>query len=432
MTRNDPIILICTVGGSPQPIVTAIETLQPLHTEFICTDKDPGTGRPGSSVCITGKGMVCKSSPSARTSDMPNIPTLSGLPAGRFNVTIIPSDDLDTAFWTIRKKLIEIGRKYPDAAIMADYTGGTKTMTAALVTAVLETEGIALQLVTGSRPDLVKVKDTTQAVVSTHIDTLRYQKAIQPFLRSWSRFAYDEAERGLSDISPPRNEQLRGEYFRLKDASAAFAAWDRFDHRQALNLLEDYAPAAGQFLGPFLATLRILVGEEQKQEPMQILDLWNNAHRRAAQGRFDDAMARCYRIIEWTAQWILKKDHEVDTGNVPAGFIPREMNIHSDPEGRCQAGLMKAWELIHLKHCGPAKAFFEAHGNALRDRIRARNSSILAHGKTPIDRPAWQKMADWMELAFIPVLLGEAALVGIRKVPPQLPEDAESLRRGDS
>ena len=113
MARNDPVVLICTVGGSPQPIFTAIETLQPVHTEFICTDKDPGTGRPSSCVCITGVGIVCKSSPVVKAPDMPNIPTHTGLLTDRFNVTIVPSDDLDSAFETIRKKLIELSRKFP-------------------------------------------------------------------------------------------------------------------------------------------------------------------------------------------------------------------------------------------------------------------------------------------------------------------------------
>jgi hypothetical protein len=375
--------------------------------------------------------MVCKSSPAIKAPDLPNIPTMTKLQEDRFDVTLVPSDDLDTAFWTIRKKLIEIGRKHPDAAIIADYTGGTKTMTAALVTAVLEIEDIRLQLVTGNRPDLVKVKDNTQTVVSAGIDKLRYQKAVHPFLRCWDRFAYDEAAMGLSSISSPRDSLLKGELFRLRDVSNAFAAWDRFDHRKALDLMNSYAPSAGPFFGPYLATLHILTAEDQKQEPMQILDLWNNAHRRAIQGRFDDATARCYRVIEWTAQWVLKKDHGVDSSDVPSDFVPSEINMYPNAKGKLQAGLMKSWALIQLKHDGPAGIFIRAHRNALFDQIKARNSSILAHGKIPIDKVAWQKMEDWMEKEFIPMLLKEAAPDSVRRIPPQLPKDAGPLQNID-
>ncbi|MEW6673473.1 MAG: TIGR02710 family CRISPR-associated CARF protein [Thermodesulfobacteriota bacterium] len=372
--------------------------------------------------------MVCKSNPAMKVPDLPNIPNTAGLRPDQFGVTIVLSDDLDQAFVMTRKKLIELTQRFPDAAIVADYTGGTKTMTAALVTAVLETDGINLQLVTGNRPDLIKVKNGTQSVASASIDALRYQKGIQPFASAWKRFAYDEAAWGLSAISPPSENRFRSLHFRFRDMSAAFAAWDRFDHNQALHLLSGYDRAVGPILGPYLAVLRILTTDGPKQEPMQILDLWQNALRRVVQGRFDDAMGRCYRTIEWTAQWILRKDHGIETTDVPADFIPESMQIIPSPDGRCQAGLMKAWELIRLKHGGPAKKLIETHGNRLRDLILLRNRSILAHGKEPIGEETWQKMADWMEQAFIPMLLEESTVVGIRKAPPQLPDDPDPIQ----
>jgi len=423
-----PVILVCTVGGSPQPIVTAIKSLQPLFTEFICTDRDPGTGQPGSSLCITGAGKVCKSGSHSDAPDLPNIPTMTSLKSEQFAVTLIPSDDLDDAFVIIRKKLAQLHSKYPETTIVADYTGGTKTMTAALVTAVLESEGIKLQLVTGNRADLFKVRCGTEAVVSASIDTLKYEKAIQPYLSAWQRFAYDEAAMGLAAISPPLNSRLRNELHMLRVLSSAFSAWDCFDHRKALDLLDPYAPSKGEILVKYLPALRLLAKDSPKQEPMQILDLWRNAQRRAAQGRFDDAMGRCYRLIEWTAQWILRKDHDVDTGNLPESFVPKEFNIHPDEGGKLQAGLMKAWELIRLKHKGPAGRFIETEKSVLLDHIKSRNSSILAHGKAPIGQKDWEKMAEWMSTRFVSVVLQESASVCIRNLPEQLPGYANLFR----
>jgi CRISPR-associated protein (TIGR02710 family) len=308
-------------------------------------------------------------------------------------------------------------------------------MTAALVTAVLETENTALQIVTGNRPDLFKVKDTTESVVSASIDSLRYRKAIKPFLAAWSRYAYDEAAKGLAGLPPPANRQLKAEWFRLKDASSAFAAWDRFDHFRALELLKDYAPSAGPFWGPYLAALRTLVAnqegmddaEDPKTEPLKMFDLWKNASRRAAQGRYDDAMARCYRLIEWAAQWILRKKHGIDTGNLPAEIAEKWSGILPDSEGKFRVGLMKAWELIRLRHDGPAADFARKHANSMLDRIKERNSSILAHGRMPIEERAWLKMADWTNENFIPVLIEETTAYGIREMPPQLPADAAPL-----
>ena len=48
--------LLCTVGGVHRPILRAIESTSPRYVCFFCTDRDPGTGRPGSIVQVTGKG----------------------------------------------------------------------------------------------------------------------------------------------------------------------------------------------------------------------------------------------------------------------------------------------------------------------------------------------------------------------------------------
>jgi hypothetical protein len=99
MVKTDPVVLICTVGGSPQQIITAIDKMQPIHTEFICTDKDPVTDQPDSCVCVAGSGTVCKSRQAIKAPDMPNIPTMTGLSKVRYSITIVPSDDLDIAFY---------------------------------------------------------------------------------------------------------------------------------------------------------------------------------------------------------------------------------------------------------------------------------------------------------------------------------------------
>jgi hypothetical protein len=57
-----PTILICTVGGAHEPILTAIRQTTPRFVCFICSGKDPATGRAGSDVQITGKGSIIKKS----------------------------------------------------------------------------------------------------------------------------------------------------------------------------------------------------------------------------------------------------------------------------------------------------------------------------------------------------------------------------------
>ncbi len=414
-------ILICTVGGSHQPILTAIREIRPDYVVFACSGRDQGTGRPGSDELILGRGAVVKADQQDTRPSLPNIPAQVGLADDSYEVAAVPADDLDEATAVISRKLTELIVRFPEAALVADYTGGTKSMTAALVTAVLEQENIDLQLVTGNRADLIKVRNGTETSAPANIDAIRLRRSMSPFLGAWKRYAYDEAAVGLADIRPPRNTALRNRLNRARDLSSAFAAWDRFEHHEAIRLLEIYQSVIGSDLGELMAGLRLLVKPSAKQEPALLLELWLNAERRAAQGRFDDAVARCYRLVEWTAQWLLKSCCNIDTSDITTEQLPENFNLLPGRNGRLQAGLFSAWELVGKLTDSAASRFAAEKLSYLQDYIRTRNDSILAHGRTPIGKDAWKKFRDWLQKDFLAMLFEEMERVRIRKMPPQLP-----------
>ena len=137
-----------------------------------------------------------------------------------------------------------------------------------------------------------------------------------------------------------------------------------------------------------LPTLRLLAGNGPQQEPARLLDLWLNAERRAAQGRYDDAVARVYRMIEWTGQWLLRTKLGADTADFAADLLPLHVLAHPDGDGKVKLGLWDAWQVVksHLKP-GPAHDLIANRGSELRDLLRIRNDSILAHGFTPVQKP---------------------------------------------
>lgn len=409
MKTNTPLVLLCTVGGSHQPIVTAIRESKPDFVLFICTGRDPGTGKSGSEVQISGGGNVIKE---------------LGLATEQFQVLIVPSDDLDQAFARIHAKISELAKRFPDAEIVADYTGGTKTMTAALVTAALESDGIQLQLVTGSRADLVKVRDGTQRPAFAAVEGIRLRRAMAPFLSAWSRYAYEEAAAGLAAIRSPGDSEYRAGLDRARELSRGFAAWDRFEHSAALSILKDYGAVIGADLQQHIAALWVLDSEGAKKEPMQLFDLWRNAERRAAQGRYDDAVSRVYRLIEWTAQWLLRTRSGIDTADVAREVLPGGFTLSANRDGKIQMGLFAAWQLVEAKLPGSAAArFFATEREALLDHLKARNSSVLAHGKLPIGEARWAIIKSWIDVSFLPMLKEEAESVGVRSIPPQLPRE---------
>jgi len=414
-------ILICTVGGSHQPIGTAIRDLRPDHVCFVCSGKDLGTEKPGSDTQIIGKGLCIKAGANDEKASLPNIPAQTNLAADAYEIIIVPADDLDAAVIAVRAALNRVKEHFPGARIVADYTGGTKSMSAALVLEALEHDGVELQLVTGNRANLIKVQDGTEASTPAIADAVRLNRAMTPYLLAWGRYAYDEAAAGLAGIRSPGNAVLRSRLARARDLSKAFSAWDRFDHTEALRLLEPYARVVKDDLEKHLGALKDLVAESTKQEPMRLFDLWRNAERRAAQGRYDDAVARVYRLVEWTAQWLLLSRCGIDTADVPSEMIPFGMDIPPNRDGKRPAGLFVAWTLVEKLIDGPARTFASDHLPALLGHVQTRNLSILAHGYTPIGREAWEKQRPWLEKIFLPMLLAEAKTVQLHAMPPQLP-----------
>lgn len=421
-------LLICTVGGSHQPILTAIREIEPAFVLFVGTGKDAATGRPGSLNTVTGKGTPVEVRRGAEVVDrLPNIPTQAGLPAERLEVLEVPADDLDFTVERLAAAIGDLRARFPQAELVADYTGGTKTMTAALVIAALDAEDVELQLITGNRADLVKVHDGSQAGLAVSAEGVRLRRAMKPYLAAWERFAYGEAAGGLARLALPRERGLRAELQIAKGLSQAFDAWDRFDHAAALEQLEPYRPRlgqeAGREIGPIFSALKHLTAAPAapQRTPARLWDLWLNAQRRAAQGRFDDATARAYRLLEWTAQWLLMTKG-IDTSDLRAEQIPETITIAPNADGKRQAGLRAAWALAAHHLGGDVQVFLEGEGDRMLDLLKQRNDSILAHGDRPIARADWQAFSAWIETALLPLFQQQAARAGLKSLAPQLPQ----------
>ncbi|MGD0959525.1 MAG: TIGR02710 family CRISPR-associated CARF protein [Methylomonas sp.] len=421
-----PKILLCTVGGSHQPIVSAINDLRPDYVVFICTDKDPATGRAGSLIQIQGLGSCIRANPGDDKPSLPNIPTQAGLAPEQYEVCLTLSDDLDRIYLDCNQAIDAMHKRFPDGKIAADFTGGTKSMSAGLIMAALERPEIDLQLVTGSRADLIKVQDGSQFSNPANIEQIRFQRLTAPYRQAWERYAYSEAEAGLKTLKSPLDTGLRGQFIRFRDLSRAFAEWDNFNHGLALSIIQSYTAKLPDNLKGYIdSAVHLNHNNPAKRDAARLFDLYLNAQRRAAQGRFDDAVARIYRLIEWSAQWQLKTRCNIETGNVPPEQIPPDFSLTQNRDGRWQAGLFQAWRLVGVKTGGAAAAFIAEQEGALLNHLNVRNASILAHGFEPVQAADWLTLHGWLEQSFIPMLLAETAPVGLKKMPAQLPRRYE-------
>lgn len=113
-------------------------------------------------------------------------------------------------------------------------------------------------------------------------------------------------------------------------------------------------------------------------------DLLANADRRGKERKFDDAVARLYRLAEYLAQHVLETKHGQKSGSISKEWLKGKCLLKkyagdsSNNEGNVKLGLQDCYSLLGdlgepLKlNCG------------LRNLLQSRNNSILAHGLQPV------------------------------------------------
>ncbi|MEN9265408.1 MAG: TIGR02710 family CRISPR-associated CARF protein [Thermostichales cyanobacterium BF4_bins_65] len=387
-------ILFVTVGGSPQPIVTAIQSLGPGRVIFVCSG-----GPKGSLSQVVGEGTPCEVRRGSEVEKLPNIPTQANLGA-RFNpatdvIELRDPDDLPGCYRQIGAVMADLGGQ----EVMADYTGGTKTMSVALALAALE-YGAELVLTTGNRTDLIRVKqgEMTQAVDSAPILVQRaLEKEIPNHLEQYNYGAVLVKLRQLVMLKLPQQQRRR--VLELSDLCHGFETWDRFDHVQAFSYLRNYLDRKeickqGLFLKRVIHSRSLLDPEIDPSLGTPghgfevIQDLLLNAERRAQQKRYDDALGRIYRALELLAQVRLKQAYAIDTGDLSLDKLPPSLQpayqAKRNDKGKIQLGLMQSFHLLSEWNGDPLGEHFGVWRSRIQDTLQLRNYSLLAHGFRPV------------------------------------------------
>jgi CRISPR-associated protein (TIGR02710 family) len=198
-------------------------------------------------------------------------------------------DNLNECYLQAASLIEQVHVDNPDASVIADYTGGTKSMTAGLAAAALDDGQCEIRLVTGARPDLQIVADRTDFVRPIHVWDTQVARQLRVAIRFIARYDYASAAAFLEETS--RRFASDEKLTRWISFCRAFDAWDRFDHQAAQALLDAYE---GHF-GGHKAFLSMLMGAKIHHGWELVEDLLLNSERRAVQARYDDATGRLYR-----------------------------------------------------------------------------------------------------------------------------------------
>ncbi len=384
-------LLICTVGGSPEPIVASLKHWNPARVHFV-------------------PSREARSQIEERV-----IPTAQAegftLAPGGYDVLELPdSQDFSACverLWPLNAVIAKWLGRGDDYAVVVDFTGGTKCMTAALAL-VARRWRCTFSYVGGTE----RTKDGLGVVVAGKESVLhRYNpwdslglQALEDFVPLFDRYAFaaaaELADRTKRYVDAPR---ITAQFAALEMLAKGYDAWDRFDHKAAMeNLCKDLPRRENDLRAVFPGEpgdrlvqtlhkhgqyLQRLV-EEQAPSKGRVIDLLANGLRRKAEGRFDDAVARLYRAIEALAQVALHKDHQIDTKSVPVESIPEPLRakFHAAADGTVSLGLRHAYDLLDALGHPVGRRFKELGLDTEKSPLVSRNQSILAHG--------WDRVSD--------------------------------------
>ncbi|MCX7622353.1 MAG: TIGR02710 family CRISPR-associated CARF protein, partial [Thermomicrobium sp.] len=357
MTGSVRRILVLNVGKptdgdiAQRPEAFALREAKPDFVVFVCSH--PAELQPGSLEFVH------------------QYAALAGLPPDRYEVLALADpDDLVRCYEALVVRFAELRQRFPGAELVADYTAGTKSMSAALVLAALDAEAeplVQLRLVRGARGRQATVIPGTEhfAPVSD-IHDVRARRFVALARAALDRFDYAEAAEALGQaLQQGVSPDLRRRLERTQHLCRAFDAWDRYELENARQLLDLYRREWHRALtvlhelhGVVQAFARDanrtdeparLTGLDELHDPyIAVEDVLLNAERRAEQQRYDDAMARVYRALELLVQLRLWLGHHLDTGAIALDRLPEQLRSEyasrADRDRPLTLALVPAWD----------------------------------------------------------------------------------------
>jgi CRISPR-associated protein (TIGR02710 family) len=386
-------LLIATVGGAPEPIAASLLRWRPARALLIVSPQ-------------TRDSVVRDILPKVCDAGWPDFD------AGRCDFHEIPDHQdycgIVNQLRPLDDRVAAWQRGHPDAEIIADFTGGTKAMSAALALAAgrwscrisyvggTERTKDGVGIVVSGREQILHTQNPADALGLLALDT-----SIELLRTHAFAAAHTTLQQALHRVSDPARKAELGAAASLAEA---LADWDRFQHGKALNKLRNLPKSTHNLEAAFGRSRAqfVLAGAARLQTHLQaildagadrpsralILDLLANARRRLDEHRWDDATARLYRGIEATAQFHLANAGVSDTGKVPLERIPEPFRGKLAPQaenGSVKLGLQDAWKLLEALSPADANPFFSASLDKKdTSPLAARNQSILAHGFVPV------------------------------------------------
>ncbi len=393
-------ILFLTVGGSCEPIITSINHHKPDKIFFFCSNDTDSVSK-GSYTSVNGDSKACN--------DKGSIIKQLKLKENQYEIVILEKgaeDDPDISFAKIKARINQLIEEYPDSEFIADYTGGTKSMSISLFNAAISFDKIKVYLVTGTRMNLIKVKNLTQSSISLNFSGFILDRQLSYLKAVLKKYDYSSGFKIITNLLANDSHfslTKKNELQKIKSFCQIFDNWDMFDHKTAYELLDSDRKTYLDYLLQLtkVLTIRVKLDPEfilpngfktDKKASFEIVhDLILNAQRRASQSRYDDAVGRIYRALELFAQIYLFNYFRIKTSNVDLKVLPDKAKLCFEKKTRetekIKLGLMESYRLIACLENEPKVAkVFTTQEKKIMFELEKRNNSLLAHGFKPLDK----------------------------------------------
>ncbi|RMH69964.1 MAG: TIGR02710 family CRISPR-associated protein [Gemmatimonadetes bacterium] len=302
---------------------------------------------------------------------------------------------------------------YSPHEIYIDFTSGTKAMSVGISLAAFMRECPQMVYIGGFDRDENGRVITGSETIMSFTPTIVFAGYKEKLLKQMFNHYQFEAATQLVDnvLQTVPNPAVRQPFETLKWIIAGYAHWDKFDHQEAKQNFDKVSREVLETWGltQNVGFLKRIVGKQEtiKQSPAESLpatqrsipelipDLLENAYRRAQEGKYDDAVARLYRLMELIGQMKLA-EYGFDTGDIDVNRFEDETlkakyeAMRSPRTKKVQIGLAKNYEL--LRDLGEEElAAIYLDDPKMQGLLNQRNNSILAHGLTPISKDDFEK-----------------------------------------
>lgn len=327
-------------------------------------------------------------------------------------------DDVEACWATVDtaiRSAIKGGCRQED--IFVDFTSGTKAMSAGAVLAAIGLECGGLVYVTGKRGSDGRVISGTERVTTIEPNRILIESRRRLLVEFFNAFQYEACLKLIQDArSKLAIEEIQTEFNHLENLVQAYSSWDRFDHSKSLEYFAKLPrrwssrwsidTSRSKEMVNRIARQRESYSDSKKIEDKYsediLADLVTNAERRAIEGKFDDAVARLYRAVELAAQLLLAR-RNIDTSSIRLDDLPQKWREEYAPaNGHIQLGQEKAFSL--LENLGEKVGESYRENKSLRNYLKKRNDSTLAHGIEPVLEDTYKRLAmeanDLVFLAF--------------------------------